>query len=490
MLQLSSLQKIQYANIISILLFSISLGFEVYKNGFNAIFVLNIINFLCAIVIFLSVLNIRKSLNTISIVLQKAKRGVFEYNVSINDVGTLKQMFDNLMGFMHQVEGFLNDVNSVLKGLEQKRFMKMQEKKYQGIFKKIAESINLSVDNMMAKEKFVEKEKLNSKVGQLGGGVAGGLAIIKNDLLSSIDKVRDIVENSNEISHNSKEVSQTLDQIVTKLDNLIGMVKKSHVVIEKLNQKTENVNNIIKLIDDIADQTNLLALNAAIEAARAGEMGKGFTVVAEEVRKLAEKTQQSTDEVRGVLKELQIESQNSMENSTKMEQIANESAVVLGKFRTSIDEFTENALKTTTLANLIQNILSITKFKLDHIIYKNKVVYRNFFSATVETPYTDEHHCDFGKWYYGEGKKLYGSLDVYRQIEKPHKTIHEYSKRIIDLVQRPDFEEYLIQNQARIYNEFQHLEATSEKLFELLDKLLESYEQKITMQGVGVCKAS
>ncbi|BCD67514.1 methyl-accepting chemotaxis protein [Nitratiruptor sp. YY09-18] len=480
MAKISSLQKIQYANILSIVLFSISLGYEVYKNGFNGIFVINIFNFICAIVIFLSVMDIRKSLNAISYVLQKAKGGVFKYDVKINDTGTLKEMFDNLMGFMEQVEGFLTDVNIVLKSLEEKNFTKLNEKKYKGIFKNIAESINASVDNMMVKEKFVEREKLNSKVGQLGGGVAGGLAIIKRDLMESINKVKDIVDNSNKISSNSKEVSQTLDEIVSKLNSLIDIVKESHLVIEKLNRKTENVNNIIKLIDDIADQTNLLALNAAIEAARAGEMGKGFTVVAEEVRKLAEKTQQSTDDVREVLKELQVESENSINNSTKMEQIANESAVVLSKFRASIDAFTDNAQKTTTLANLIQNIIIITKFKLDHIIYKNRVVYRNFFSGKIETQYTDEKHCDFGKWYYGEGKKLYGMLEAYNQIEKPHKMIHDYSKRIIELVQRPDFQQFIMTHQDDIYKEFQRLEATSENLFNLLDQLLEAYEKSLT----------
>ena len=483
MQQLSSLTKIQYANIISIVLFTITLGYGIYQSGFNSIFILNIINFLCAIVIFWGVNNIRKNLSTISLVLQKAKKGIFEYNVEIDDTGTLKEMFENLKDFMRQVDGFLEDMKKVMRSLEEKRFIKIDVDKYSGKFKEVAAFLNKSIDNMATKDKFVEKEKLNSKVGQLGGGVAGGLAIIKNDLLSSIEKVKDIVQNSEDISKNTSQITKELDEIVNSLNNLIYMINESNLVIESLNQKAQNVNDIIKLINDIADQTNLLALNAAIEAARAGEMGKGFTVVADEVRKLAEKTQKSTDEVRKVLGQLQEESKKSLDNSVKMEQIANDSAVVLKKFRDSINTFTDNARKTTSLANLIQNIIMITKFKLDHIIYKNRVVYRNFFNGRIENPYVDEHNCDFGKWYYSEGKKLYGSSPVYSKIERPHKTIHDYSKRIIELVNRPDFDEFLLRHQDEIYNEFKKLEETSEELFKLLDTLLESYERQYEIKG-------
>ncbi len=478
-MNLSSLQKIQYANIASIVLFAVVIGAQIYKHGFDYILVLNALNFIFAWIIFISVLNIRKNLRNLSAVVKMAKDGEFSYDVEITDTGTLKEMAHNMFGFMKQVERFLGEIKGVLHGLEEKSFKKMDLQRYSGNFLEVAKDINASVDNMIVKEKFVEREKLNSKVGQLGGGVAGGLAIIKNDLLRAVERAKEIVDNSNETMTNSDNVHRALDEIVNKLNELILMIHESNQVIESLNKKAQNVNDIIKLINDIADQTNLLALNAAIEAARAGEMGKGFTVVADEVRKLAEKTQKSTDEVRKVLGLLQEESEKSLQNSMKMENLANDSAKILSSFRHSIDDFTSNASRTSKLANVIQNILNITKLKLDHIIYKNKVVYRNFFSGQIETPYTDHHHCDFGKWYYGIGQKLYGKNKAFKEIEAPHQTIHDYSKRIIELVQKPDFQEYLITHQDEIYEEFRHLEETSQKLFKKLDEVLKETEEEL-----------
>ncbi|MRJ02769.1 MAG: hypothetical protein GXO19_02765 [Epsilonproteobacteria bacterium] len=478
-MQLSSLQKIQYANIASIVLFAIAIGAQIYKHGFDYILVLNALNFLFAWIIFVTVLNIRRNLSNLSAVVHKAKNGTFDYTIKVTDIGTLKEMADNMLGFMKQVERFLQDVTTVVRGLEEKNFRKIDTKRYRGKFQETALSLNKSIESMVAKEKFVEREKLNSKVGQLGGGVAGGLAIIKNDLLRAVEKAKEIVSNSNETMKNSKEVNEALDEIVNQLNELILMIHESNQVIESLNKKAENVNDIIKLINDIADQTNLLALNAAIEAARAGEMGKGFTVVAEEVRKLAEKTQQSTEDVRKVLGLLQEESKRSLDNSIKMESIANESAQILSNFRNSIDTFTNNAARTSKLANVIQNILTITKFKLDHLIYKNKVVYRNFFSGKIETPYTDHQHCDFGQWYYSVGRQMYGHSKAFRELEVPHKMIHDYTKRIIELINRPDFQEYLITHQGEIYEEFKQLENTSHQLFEKLDEILKETEMEM-----------
>jgi methyl-accepting chemotaxis protein len=139
--------------------------------------------------------------------------------------------------------------------------------------------------------------------------------------------VMQVSENSNRAATSSKQAADTarqggaiVDETLTKMRIISESVRSTAKKVEELGKSSDQIGRIIGVIDDIADQTNLLALNAAIEAARAGEQGRGFAVVADEVRKLAERTTTATKEIAQMIRTVQDETRTAvaaMEEGTR-----------------------------------------------------------------------------------------------------------------------------------------------------------------------------
>jgi methyl-accepting chemotaxis protein len=167
-------------------------------------------------------------------------------------------------------------------------------------------------------------------INQLG---AAAQEIAQNAALAS--------QHSSDARNLAEDGQQVVDRSITAMNQLSTMLSASSTNIESLNSKTVNIGQILEVITSISQQTNLLALNAAIEAARAGEAGRGFAVVADEVRNLAHRTQESAQQVQTMIEELQVgarESVSTMSESQRHSQDSVEIANLAGERLNSVTQ--------------------------------------------------------------------------------------------------------------------------------------------------------
>jgi methyl-accepting chemotaxis protein len=166
-----------------------------------------------------------------------------------------------------------------------------------------------------------------------------------DQMVTSIQRVADTAKLLVDISHRSREEAKTgmatMDKATEGLNRTSHAIQASAEIIDVLGRRADDIGKIIEVIDDLAEQTNLLALNAAIEAARAGEHGLGFAVVAEEVRKLAEKSTQSTKEISELIQGIQKEAREAVENMEKSTSMVQEGLVLNKDLSLALDKISD-----------------------------------------------------------------------------------------------------------------------------------------------------
>jgi methyl-accepting chemotaxis protein len=336
--------------------------------------------------------------------------------------------------------------------------------------------------------------------------------------------------------HSNKLASEGASVIQATVDGMTRIaerVKNTATVIESLGSRSDQIGAIVGTIEDIADQTNLLALNAAIEAARAGEQGRGFAVVADEVRALAERTTRATREIGEMIKAIQKETKiavTTMEEGVAEVARGTEDAARSGEalqgILHQISEVTNQINQiataaeeqTATTSEISSNILNITdvftktaqtaqetsseagklnklseelqetvkRFKTresdilmlsiaanDHRIFVNKIKSAVYGYASLDVNSLPNHHgCRFGKWYDSQGKEVCGHLNAYKAIDPPHERIHALSKEAVVASNSGD--------KGKAHQLMQEVESVSHSIMEKLEDTRREYLNRIS----------
>lgn len=372
------------------------------------------------------------TLEKIYFTMLQANNGVFNQRITgTQKLGEVGKVAWEVNDFLDKVESYFKEVGTCFDNVSQGNYeRKVLSKGMPGLLRNSLEEINKSIDVMKTNARLVADNQLHSQLHTVNiNNLIHNMRSTQNDLRTVSKRIQQVEEIAIANGDSAQGSQQSVHTMIASLNQITTAITQVAEVVNQLGKDSENIHSALSIITDIAEQTNLLALNAAIEAARAGEQGRGFAVVADEVKSLSARTKNAALEVTDTITGFNQRVNSMIAEADKSTALATDITDRVNDFSGQFDQFSEGAVKTVHTIGISKDQVQNLQAKFDHLIFmQNAYISLNTSDensqALTEASLTHTQ-CRFGNWYYNNrGQKEFSHTHSFALLEEPHEKIH------------------------------------------------------------------